>query len=133
MRRRSILVAVPVAAFIVGILAQLVSDKFSSSLVNTSTRITIVTLVGLCLVVVILVVVITFDYAERVNQINDVAGAVERLSLQFGISVEFVADYPGENDGMTYERTRQLISSAQHSLVFVDYWTETANYREGEE
>jgi len=82
---------------------------------------------------VILVVVITFDYAERVNQINDVAGAVERLSLQFGISVEFVADYPGENDGMTYERTRQLISSAQHSLVFVDYWTETANYREGEE
>jgi hypothetical protein len=47
---------------------------------------------------------------------------IEKLRLD--LAVEFVSDGPGDDHGLTYERTRQLIETARESLVFLDYWVE---------
>lgn len=129
MDRRLTRVVVPVATFIAGVLAQLLADRLTSKSINTPTRIIGAAEGGLAIVIVILTIVIAFDYRDRLQQLNLLSDSMERISQRFGLSVEFVPDHPGPDDGMTYERTRQLISHAQRSLVFVDFYTESGAYR----
>jgi hypothetical protein len=122
--RRTVKVIVPVSTFAAGVLAQLLAERLTSDLVNTSTRIVAATLGGVAFVVVLLIVLISFDYSDRVHQLNTISDTLEMLSRQFGLSVEFVADESGPDDGMSYERMRQLVSKAHRSVVFVDFWAE---------
>jgi hypothetical protein len=133
MLRRGIRVIVPVAIFIAGVLAQLLADRLTNKEVNTPTRIISVALGCVVVVLVVLAIVVSVDFSDRTHQLNLLTAKIEELSHRFGISVEFVSDHPGPDDGMTYERTRQLVSNAKRSLVFVDFWTETGTYRSDQE
>ena len=73
------------------------------------------------------------DYYDRVQQINSINKTIDHLTAEFGLSVEFVADEPGPNDGLSYERIRQLIAKAQRSIVFVDFWAEGSIHRIGQD
>jgi hypothetical protein len=115
---------VPVSTFVAGVLAQLLAQELTSDLVDTGARIVAATLGGVVIVLVLLIVLISFDYSDRVHQQNTISHEIERLSARFGLSVEFVADESGPDDGMSYDRMRQLVSQARRSVVFVDFWAE---------
>jgi hypothetical protein len=127
--RRIIKVAVPIGTFVAGVLAQLLLDRLTNKSIDTPTRIMAAAIGGLAIVVVILIIVVAFDYVDRMHQINSISVDINGLTQRFGLSVEFMPDRLGRDDGMTYERTRQLISRAQRSLVFVDFYTESGSYR----
>ena len=127
--RRVTRVAVPIATFVAGVLAQLLADRLTNRSINTPNRIIAAALGGLAIVVVILTIIIAFDYSDRLKQLNLLGDSMEQISRRFGLSVEFVPDHPGPDDGMTYERTRQIIAHAERSLVFVDFYTESGAYR----
>lgn len=129
MYRRTIRVLVPVATFVAGVIVQLLTDRLTNKSITTSTRLIGASLGGLALVVAILAIIISFDYADRLRQINSLGQNIDHMIRKFGLSVEFIADHPGADDGLTYERIQQLIAKAKTSLVFVDFYTETAAYR----
>jgi len=133
MYRRITRVGIPIGTFIGGVVAQLIFDRLTNNKFSTSTRLIAATTAGLVIVVVILAIVVAFDYADRLRQFNLLGERIEGLSRLFGLSVEFIEDHPGADEGLTYERTRQLISQAQRSIVFVDFYAESGSHRaEGE-
>lgn len=122
--------SVPLGTFLAGVIVQLLAQELTTGLLDTPTRLIGAGLGGVILMIAILFLVVGTDVRERRQQILHVENTIATISQKLGISVEFIPDSP-ERDGMTYERTRQLISQAKKSLVFVDFWLETGSYREG--
>lgn len=49
---------------------------------------------------------------------------IDDIFHQFGLSAMFVPDYEYNQEGHSYERTKQFIQSAQKSLIFLDIWAQ---------
>jgi hypothetical protein len=121
------------AAFLAGALALLLADRLLGKALDTPTRVISAELGGVLIALVALILLISFDSRERARQIASLSTTIDSIARQFGLLVEFIPDHPGQEDGMSYERTRQLIARAEKNLVFVDFWVETGYYREGDE
>lgn len=60
---------------------------------------------------------------------GDITARLQAITLQFGLAVKFVE----EDNGTTYELTREMIEQAETSLIFLDAWAQTNDYFSGEQ
>ncbi len=122
------MLAVPLATFLVGVLAPVVFEAVATRIVTSADM--LISGILAVVVVLLLLLIVTIGALTQQTQRDKtlVLAQLERLSRQFGLRAEYVEEQRGKEGGMTYERTRELIEQSQSSLVFVDFWVQTGNY-----
>jgi hypothetical protein len=112
-----------------GIVASVLLDELWKGKITRENDFVLYVLLGLLLLLIILVGVLSLYFKELKITRETLNKQISDIANQFGLSVEFVSDEDGYGaEGITYDRTRQLIENAKKSLVFLDFWVQTGNY-----
>lgn len=115
-------IAVGISTFLAGVLAQLIFDKLNNELVI---------FISSALIMVSLIFVVSIFVFETRDANRQIFDKLDAVTKKFGLTVDYVEDGLGEHEGMTYERTKQIIENAQSSLYFVDFWVQSGDYLQG--
>lgn len=135
MSKRSLIIdiVVPIITFSAGVIVPILFDRLTKGVVNEQ-QLTLAVLLGFLLVLIALIIVNAIFFREShdvqkevITGQRNIQNHLEELAYEFGLGVEFIVEEAG-NEGITYEKTRQLIEGAQDSLVFLDAWVQTKDY-----
>lgn len=135
MQVRAASLAVPVATFVLGVLAQQLLQDYLASRDAVELGLLIV---ALCVAAtVILIGLQTRAHARGIQGVHDAisiqsdqtAQALARLAVRSGLAVEYVDD---AGVGSSYTRAAEVIRNASESLTFVDLWEPFEGYQSEE-
>lgn len=127
-------ILVPVSTFIAGIFVPFLLDRLTKG-ANSEQQLTLLTLVGFLLALIVLVIAISVIFFEIhsahktiFEHHTDITSKIDEISSRLRIIVQYIEDSPNGNEGLSYEVTRKFVEEAQTSLIILDAWQQRKDY-----